>query len=278
MPLSAVHDTIDDIPENFRELYTEKNGKFELTGIAGVKSQADVDRLQTALQKEREDHKTAKGKFEIWGDLDHEEVMSKLDRIPELEAAAADKLDEAGIEEIVTRRTEGTIKSQMAPLERQIANLSKERDEAVGLVSQFQEKETKRAIHDNVRAELTKAKVIPEAQEDALMLAERIFEVQEDGAIVTKDNVGVTPGITADAWLVDIQEKRPHWWGTSSGGGAAGGRNQSGMGFANNPWSPDHWNLTKQGQIIKEHGSEKAAQMAQAAGSKVGATRPTPKK
>ncbi len=41
-----------------------------------------------------------------------------------------------------------------------------------------------------------------------------------------------------------------------------------------NPWG-ENWNLTKQGQIVKELGEEKAAQLAARVGSRIGATRPT---
>lgn len=41
-----------------------------------------------------------------------------------------------------------------------------------------------------------------------------------------------------------------------------------------NPWSAEHWNITKQGAILKGLGPEKAASIARAAKSFIGATRP----
>ena len=35
--LKTIYDNEEDIPEGFKELYTEKNGKWELTGVQGVK-------------------------------------------------------------------------------------------------------------------------------------------------------------------------------------------------------------------------------------------------
>ena len=43
MALQATHDKLDDIPEAYRDLYTERDGKYELTGIAGIKTAADVE-------------------------------------------------------------------------------------------------------------------------------------------------------------------------------------------------------------------------------------------
>jgi hypothetical protein len=44
-----------------------------------------------------------------------------------------------------------------------------------------------------------------------------------------------------------------------------------------NPWLPEHWNMTKQARICAVSMIE-AAHLAEEAGTKVGATRPTPKK
>ena len=76
MPLKAIHDTIDDIEEPYRDLYTEKNGKWELTGIAGAFTQANMDRVQAALDKERAEHKATQDKLAVWADRDHEETMA----------------------------------------------------------------------------------------------------------------------------------------------------------------------------------------------------------
>jgi hypothetical protein len=274
MALKSIHTSLDEIAEPFRELYTEKDGKFELTGIHGVKTQADIDRLTASLTNEREEHKKTKSAFDVWGDLKHEDVMAKLDRIPELEAAAGDKLDESAIEEIVNKRVSGTINSQTAPLERSLKQAQDALTEKDALIQQLQGNETRRTVHDSLRSAMTEAKIIPEAYDDVLMLAERVFNVREDdGAVVTKDEVGATPGIDAAMWLQEMADKRPHWWPVSQGGGGRGSTSQGG-GFAGNPWSKEHWNMTKQGQVVQAQGMEKANQMAAAAGSKVGAAHP----
>lgn len=279
MALNAVHTTLDEIPENFRELYTEKNGKFELTGISGVKTQADIDRLQVAIAKERDATKAEKEKLSVWGDYQFDDVVAKLDKYPELEAAAAGKLDEASIEEIVSKRVDGTINSKTAPLERQLKLLQTEREELAKERDALSTEKRQRLIHDSVRKAMTASKVIPEAQEDALMLAERVFEIREDdGQIVTRDQVGVTPGIAADVWLTEMVSQRPHWWPATQGGGARGGSGGGASFGGSNPWALDSWNMTKQGQVLNEHGREKADQMAASAGTTVGGLRPKPKK
>ena len=278
MALQAMYDTQEEIPEAFRELFTEKGEKWELTGVTGIKTQGDIDRLQTALVKERDDHKATKGRLEVWGELDPEDTKAKLEKYPELEAAAEGKIDEKKMDEMVNRRVEATVKSQTAALQRQIDSLTTERDEVkaenVGLLG---EKRT-RVIHDNVRDVLTKQKVIPEAFEDALMLADRVFEIREDdNSVITRDQVGVTPGVTADIWLSEMQDRRPHWWPTSAGGGGRGTGTGPGTGFKNNPFSREHWNMTEQGRVVREDGMEKAQQMAKSAGTTVGGQMPQAK-
>jgi hypothetical protein len=272
MALDAIYDTEDKIPEAFRELYTEKNGKFELTGINGVKTQADIDRLQTSLTKERDAHKTSKSQLEQYASLGKlEDLQAALDKLPELEAAAAGKLDDAKLNELV----DGRLKSKTAPLERERAQLQTQLQEAQTKIAEYEQLNRQRKIHDAVRAAATDSKLHEHALDDALLLAERVFDVDEDGRVVTKDNVGVTPGVDPKVWLTEMQPKRPHWWPASSGGGAAGSNGRGGYG--NNPFSAEHWNMTEQGHLLREN-PERAKQMAASAGTTVGGPRPAPRK
>lgn len=273
LTLQAIYDSIDDIPENFRELYSEKNGKHELTGITGIKTQADIERLQTALTKERNDHKAAKDALKAWTDTGWklEEVHAKLDSYDELKATA----DNAGVanEEKIGQLLEARIKSRLAPVERERDQLREQLGQKDQVITGYQSKERQRQIHDAVRSAATTAKVLPTAIDDALMLAERVFDVGDDGTVTVKDQVGFTPGVAPDVWLTELQPKRPHWWPESSGGGARGGRD-NGSGLTKNPWSKEAWNITEQGRYMQQHGPEKAAQMAELAGSRIGATAP----
>lgn len=277
MVLKAVHEKLDEIPEQYRELYTEKSGKFELTGVEGVKTQADIDRVQASLKKERDEHKATKEKLAPWGELKPDDVTAKLARIEELETAAKGKIDEAKLDEMANRRAEAIARTKLTPVERELATLraqTKEKDEKL---TAFEMKERLRNVHDQVRAALVETKALPEAHEDALLYAERVMEVTEDGRVVTKDGSGFPPGLSPKDWLGSLQAKRPHWWPGNAGGGARGSGG-SGGGFGQNPWSAEHWNLTAQGAYMRQHGREKAEKAAAAVGSKVGATTPPKKK
>lgn len=274
MAIKAVVDTLDDVPEQYRDLYSERNGKFELTAVEGMKTEADVTRLSSALEKERNDHKGTKKKFEVFGDRKPEEILGMLDRIPELEAAAAGKLDDKAINELVEKR----IGSKTGPLERQLKQLAQQNAELMQVNEGYKAKEVQRALHDSIREAFGKSQGIQAAAlDDALMLGERMLTISDEGKIVTKEGVGVTPGVDAVVWLTEMQQKRPHWWGPTQGGGA-GGNNGRGNGMdGKNPWSAENWNLTEQGRIYKENKS-RAEQLARSAGTTIGGAKPLVKK
>lgn len=277
MVLKDTHDTLEEIPSEYQSLYTEKNGKFELTGIQGVKTQGDVDRLQSSLHKAQEDNKGLKTKLKIWDGMDHDDVTTNLDRIPELESAAKGTLDDAQVEEIVSRRVDGTLRSKLAPVERRNKELETENAGLKEVNVKFVAADVTRTVHDKVRKALVESKVLPDAHEDALLLADRSFEITEDGRVVTRDNIGITPGLDAAGWLTELQDRRRHWWPESVGGGARGSGG-GGSGGGANPFTNEHWDLTKQGQFLLKHGPERTEQLAKAAGTTPGGRKPPPKK
>lgn len=270
MAFKMVLDSLDGLPEDVAKEYAERDGKFHIQ-VEGMKPPEEFTRLQTSLTAARTDAQNLKSKLSLLGDRKVEDVVAALDRIPELEAAAEGKLDEDKLNNLV----EGRIKTRLAPLERERDTLKNERDELKGRVEQFEGKEKLRTIHDHVRAAAKESGVLETAIEDALLLADRVFELSDDGKVVVKDNSGFSAGLQPKDWFGDLQTKRPHWWGASQGGGAGGNR-QGGGGAEANPWSHDGWNMTKQGEIFRKD-SARAEQLAKAAGTTIGGGKP-PKK
>lgn len=268
--LKVSYATEDEIPTAYRDLFTEQSGKFILTGVQGIKTQADVDRLQDSLRKEREDHKKTKSLLSGFEGLDADEIRAKLDRFAELEAAAGGKLDEAKINEMVEAR----LNSRTAPLQREITKLKETLGERETVVAELTTREKTRKIHDHIRQAASKAKLRDSAIEDALLIGERVMDIDESGNVVTREGVGATPGINAEVWLTEQQNIRPHWWPDSVSPGAKGG---GGALSGKNPFSAEHWNMTEQGRLVTENRT-KAEQMAASAGTTIGGPRPAPKK
>jgi hypothetical protein len=269
MLLKHRYEKKDEIPVEYLGLFTEQDGAWVLTGISGIKTQDDVDRLTDSLRKEREDHGEVKKKLRKFNDLEPDDVFAKLDRITELEAAAANKIDDTKLNEMVETR----IKSRTAPLERQIKELTDDSVRLTGEVDTYKGKETKRTIHDQIRKAAVQAKLRDTAVDDALMIGENVFELDDRGRAVTKDGVGITPGLAPDVWFTENTKVRPHWWPESQGAGAKGGNGSDG---ANNPFSAENWNMTEQGQLFKAD-PEKATQFAKSAGTTIGGGKPARK-
>lgn len=252
----------DDVPAQYIDLYTEKDGKWVLTGIKGMKTQDDVNRQLAANQKIRDELKAAKAALSKFGNMDPDEVIAKLDRVEELEAqlAAGGKPDDSKINELVEAR----IKARLTPIEREKERLARELADKDKQVAEYSAKDRKRLISDQLRTAATKANVRATALEDILLIGQTAFEITEDGVVQTTD------GMSAEVWLTEQQSNRPHWWPESSGAGANGG---AGGGNNANPFSHAHWNLTEQGKIVRANPA-KAEQLAKAAGTTVGGKRP----
>lgn len=282
MKLKAIYASAEDIPEGFADLYTERNGQWEFTGLEGVKTQADIDRVQSALTKERADHKAAKEALKAFEGIDPQEVetlrTSLEEKTAQLEAINKNgTLDETKLEPIIAAR----LKQATAPLERDKANLERKLEtankqiaEKDGEVTNLKTSITTGGIERAIKDAAATDKVIASAIDDVAMRGIRVFEQTEDGRIITKDLPGVTPGLTVKEWLADMKDKSPHWWPLSNGSGANGGNGGGNFGGKNNPWSKDGWNVTKQGQYLTQNGEAKAKALAESVGSKIGATKP----
>jgi len=271
MQLKQKLTTLEGLDPAFHELYTEQADKtFLLTGVEGMKTQGDIDKVTQALVKERADHKALKEKFSLLGDQDPVDLLAQLDRVKELEAAAAGKIDEAKINDIV----EGRLRTKLGPIERENTQLKAQLAAEQQVSTELKSKDRKRTIHDVARSAAIKLGVIPEALDDVLLYADSILDLTEDNRVVTRDQVGVTPGIDPEVWLTEMQQKKRYWWPGSQSGNSTGS-GSSGI-SGDNPWTATGWNLTRQGEIVNQD-PKRAEQLARSAGTSVGGPRPQQK-
>lgn len=270
----------EDIPEGYADLYTERDGEWHFTGVNGIKTQADIDRMQTGLQKERDEHKTTREKLRAWEGLERSEIDSKLARLEELEVASKDSIPKAEMDKKLDELAEVRVKNRMLPVERERDGLKKKLEETEKVVAALTAEKNQRIVHDKIREAAVIAKVMPEVMADVLLLSDNVFELTEDGkGLLTKENAyGVDAGLTPESFFQTQQERRSYWWPASTGGGSKGSGGKGGAGGLANPWAAETWNLTEQGKYVREHGMEKAQQMAKLAGATVNGARPTPKK
>lgn len=280
--LKTTYDTPEEIPQGFAELYIERDGKQVLTGIENVKTQSDIDRVNEALRKERADHKAAKDKLSKFGDVDPESLPATLAELEDTKAQLATavkdgKVDPAKNAEAIdaaVRRAVGPVERVKDQLQRDLDNARKVVGEKDIEIGNLNGNIRRGKIEGTLRDAAIAAKVIPTAIDDAVMVGANAFDLTDDGRILTKDTTP-TPGLDPKEWLKDMQEKRPHWWPASVGGGSGTGGRGGVPNRAENPWSAEGWNVSKQGQYVKVHGEPKALEAAKAAGlSSLTATKP----
>lgn len=274
MKLKLSYNSQEDIPNGYEALYTEKDGKWVLTGIEGMKTQEDITRLSESLRKEREDHKKVKDVLAKLGgpDLDADALVEKLDEYEELklrvESGEGGKIDDKKVEELVEQR----VQRRLAPVERERDRLKTRNTELESENGTLKGTITRGTVESELRRHATEGKVVTSALDDILDIGANIFEVAEDGAVVTKQGLRNVPaGVTPDVWLSDMKEKRPHWWPASQGGGAGGSGGGNGTGV--NPWTKDNWSIEAQAQLVRTDPG-KADRLAKAAGVHVGAMSP----
>ena len=255
-------DSLEGLSEDVAKEYVEKDGKYVIQ-VEGMKTEADLAPLRTSLTAARQEAQNFKAKLALLGDRKVEDVVTLLDRIPVLEAAAAGKLDEDKLKEMAELRARAIV----APIERERDGYKSQLAEKDQVIQTFKQKEETRTIHDQIKAAAKKAGVIDEAMEDAINAGERLFVLEEGtGKAVVKEGATVTQGLEPKDWLSDLQAKKPHWFGQSVGGGANGNRGGGG-GAEVNPFSHDGWNITKQGQLMQTDAA-RADRLAKAAGHK----------
>jgi hypothetical protein len=249
--------SLDDVDEKYRDFYEEVDdgSRYEFRGVSDMPTSIDISKLRKSLEKERLEHKATKSK---WSQLN----MSP-DDIQALIDQQYAQSDNHGSE----KDYELKIRSKVAPIERERDMLKSKYEEAMSQIEQYNQMNITRMIQDEIRSAVSKSPGFQNtAVDDAMMYASQMFEVTDDGAVITKGLNGTTAGVSAQVWLTEMQNKKPHWWGPSQGAGSSGSR-YSGNGQVN-PWKKETWNLTEQGKIYKSDPS-KAEQMAKSAGVKL---------
>jgi len=247
--LKAIYEKKDEIPAGFEELYSERGGKWECTGVEGYKTQGDVDRLDKSLKSERKDHDATRLALRAFGDHTPETIQKLVDEHGELSvrvgAASDDKINELVEKRIVIR---------LRPLEQQLKDASTKALTLEQQIAAATGRETQRSLVDTLRSETIGDKAVPVkdgALEDIALIAPLVFETV-DGKHVTRDGnpIGVEAGLQPRAFLESVlaSGKRPNWFKDSVGAGAGGGGSVTVNG--KNPFSTEHWNLTEAAQLI----------------------------
>ena len=202
MKLKFSYQTLEEIEEAYRGLYTEQDGQFVLTGIDGVKSQADLDRSQGALNNERDAHKQTK--TELQQQL--EAIRKENEELKKANPKPADPTPKP-----IDKSTDPNVLALQAQMQKQaeaLETLQKQNEE-------LEAEKRKVSILETLRKSAT-GKVRQEALSDLELYAGG-FNLTDDGKVVTTD------GTSLDDWMIETLKSKPHWLPENKPGGATGG-------------------------------------------------------
>ena len=262
MPLAAVLENLEGKPDYYKDIYVEIDGKWVLDG--DVENHPKATNLKATLDKERKAKKALEKEHEKFTGVDLER-WAKVKDLEEEELTAfhawreeRDKGEGNGnkpplTDEEFNKRVERLTKKWEA---REAALLKENIDLKVNIdktTAQLHERTIKTALLNAC----SKAGIWPNAVEEAVLLGQQVFRLNEDGEVVAMGKDGnemlgadLKP-LQPEEWLASKSTDKSHWWPRNSGGGAGGG---NGKGFDGIRTKADfHGDVEKQAAWISKH-------------------------
>jgi len=249
----------EDIPEGYEKLYTEKGGEWVFTGISGLKTEEDIQALQTANRNERELHDETKLKLRKYTDIVNEEGLETLQKdIYDLEdfresgsSKNKDNPDAKFTQQDIDTAIEKEVKRSTREFER---TLKAATDVNTELTTENETLKTERrtsVIKDAVVLGSSETGLLSGTMEDVQEIALRICEVTDSGKVIVKEGNGDISGLDIGTVLKEEwPDKKPYFYEPSKSGGGKGGKDTSFNG--NNPFHKDSINLTDQSKMIRD--------------------------
>ncbi len=221
MSLKREYATLDEIPENLRPAYVQKDGKYvlDVEGDGG----SDPSKMKAALEKERRDRealqKTLNDLKSKLGDTDPAKAREALQQLQDLEEKALlgdlPPNIQAAVDKIVEAR-----------VQRQATDFKTREDALNGENGTLKSKLEELQIDNGIRAAAVNAKVLTTAVEDAVLLGKSVFKLNKDGVPVPMNGKEIiysakdaTKPMSMQEWLADRAKDRAHWFEPSGGGG-----------------------------------------------------------
>ncbi|MBI1178315.1 hypothetical protein GC207_12840 [bacterium] len=274
----------EEAPAELASLYVERDGAFVLD-VEGAVDKTKLDEFRTtnvALLKERDElkqrfegidpeefkqlkeaHQKAEEERLLRGNSPHPGPLPGGARESEEEKERKLQAERERIEKVI----EGRVKNFRGDLEKQINQLTTERDALNTRLAAIQ-------IDQGVITAATKRGLRSTAMADITSRARTVFRLvngvptafEPDGKAVRYGRDGLTP-LSIDEWVDGQVAEAPHLFEPNTGGGSgnhngAGGAGLRGIG--KNPFRKETWNLTEQMKIAK-HDPQLAARLKAAA-------------
>lgn len=239
MKLRAVYKTLEEVPEQFRDLYTKVGEDFVLdVDDSDFKTKISEFRDNNlSLRKQVEDAasseerlKQMQDKLSLYGDMDPEEAKKALEDLQQVKDKKM--LDEGKIEELFAERTE----RMRADYGSKIEALEKALDSVKTSEAGIREKLHKTVIDTSLQNAVSNVATVRKgAMQDILSRGRGVWMLDDEGNPVPRSDdgkvmYGPDPAkpITMEEWAQGLVLDAGYLFEGSKGGGAGGGMDDSG--------------------------------------------------
>ncbi len=241
--LQIKRENLDGLSDVEKGHYKKGDSGFVLDLDVVVKTEADTEKLNTALKKERADHSSTKSKLSLYKQSP-EEIQTAMDEIDELKIRAG-KIDDEAISKLVNTRLK-PFEREKESNEKKMLEITGERDGLKTKLSDLELENAVRSVTDGVVDPLSVQDVILRAKSMLSYSEEKQTFVDNDGVSI-KDWLEKT--ITSTNWALPIE-------GMKAKGKVFSGKLSTVIDgevydTKNNPFGKDSLNITKQSILAK---------------------------
>lgn len=189
--------------------------------VGGLKSKRDE--LLEAQRKMKDQLKQFEG-------IDPERARKLESQLAENEEARL--IADGKLDEVLNKRTE----RMREEYDRKLQEASQTADQSKAFADKFRG----RVMRDEIRTAAAEVGLVDSAVEDAVYRAGGLFEVNDEGNVVPREDAGFDENgkpLTPQAWLESMREKAPHWFPVPEGSQSRGG--------GGSPGAPRAWKDAK---------------------------------
>ena len=176
--LKLLYNSETDIPKEYASLYEEVDSKFKLTGIDGIKTQADVDKVMDAKKHEVDNRKTIEQELaELKKNYEGIDTSKYKELLADHEKAAMLKIDpKADLDKIKLQKDLDDLKATLETANASISALEREKKQV--------------KIDKATLAECRKLKLDPRFDEDVLLRTSSL-DISDSDIVMTKDGLSL---------------------------------------------------------------------------------------
>ena len=210
MILKGSYDKAEAVPQEFKDSFTEVEGKYVLTGSIETKDATDYKELHKLKQSSFDDMHELKEQLKAEKQA-KTEVQNKLEVV---ELKLENGAETEGIQELVAKK----VKAETAELTKQLAEANEKNSEFQNKIFSGEKSEFVNGIIGNFSDTV---------KDDAKFILNQMFERQADNTYLTKEGLGLEAGLNAEQATAKLLETRTHWQKQNTGGQGTGAQGTS---------------------------------------------------